>query len=284
MSISKSVQRNPFWDIIKQETPKYGFRYEVKQGKNHHDVIIFGLHNGQQSSLRFPFPRVCNTFDAVPNFKSKFIKFVRDYTREIGFTSPDVRFQAPPERKSTYIQKLNLDKPKKQLVPPKTMLVAAASNEMDVIAPPTMPTTYVGERAKRDPNEPVSDSKVLAVFLVDLRDLSTMIEVCEGVAKFRTSKPAPLRILGPTQPAAPEAPVAAPSPPTNVVQLSSIPKVEGSKQAKIINRVNENPEKIWQPNDFTDIMQLRSLTSTLSLLTSSKKLRRVARGQYMARI
>src|SRR4051812_32591353 len=120
--VSKAIQRNPFYVIIRDIVPKYGFKFSVDEGKSVHHLVLEGLHLGKPSTLRFPFPRICRTFTGEANFKSKLYKFVRDYTKEIGFISPDPRFQPQLERKSTYVQHIDHDPPKRQLVPPKQMM------------------------------------------------------------------------------------------------------------------------------------------------------------------
>src|SRR2546430_2313462 len=114
----KSIQRNPFWDVIKQEAPKYGFKYKVDPGQSVHELIIFGLHNGKEATLKYPFPRICRSSDSTKNFRAKLIRFLRDYTKEVGFISPDPRFQEKPERKSTFVQKAYKEPEKKVLTTP----------------------------------------------------------------------------------------------------------------------------------------------------------------------
>jgi hypothetical protein len=285
--LTKAIQRNPFMPIIKEEVPKYGFQYEIRQGKNVNDLILYGVHNGRDSTLRFPFPRMCRSFESTKNFKSKLVNFLRHYTKEIGFVSPDPSYNPVVDRpRHIFVQKLNLDQPKKELVPPKSILAQAATNTLsDVIAPPHIPTTYVGEKKKLD--EPLSEHKVLAMFLVDIKDLSTLVEVAEGTAKFRGSKPAPLRLTGeksvivapPLVPKAPKLPAL-----HTVTKVDSVRGKRPTAQTTIMDRMKKHPAKVWSYNDFLDVMdnKANSVMATLSQLNAANKIQRIGRNQYKA--
>jgi len=287
-----NLHRNPFWKIVQQELPQHGFpKYEGKQGNHDIDLTIHGICQGQPSTIKYIVPRICRSFTAERNFRAKLRNFITKYFLEIGFTSADPRFQVQ-ERKSTYIAHINHDRVKKPLTTPKNMLIEAAAMAEgkvpdSVMIVPYIPSTYVGDKTivqpRRQPNEPVSDTQVLAMFLVDAKDLSLLIEVNAGTALFKGSKPAPLRLLGITE--APvvvkEEPAIVLQPESNVIQMAE--KRPGGYQGLIAARIATDPTRVWKISDFKDLVKLdNSIAAMLSLLTTAKKIRRTGRGEYMA--
>lgn len=303
--MSDSLRRNPFWQIIQDDLPKYGFpKFHAVAGKNNWELVIEGLHHGKPSTIKYIFPRICRSLESTANFRSKLRAYVQRYFPTVNFTSADPRFQEPPERKSTFIAHINHDKPKKVLDMPNSMKVefanVAETNKapQQVLVMPYIPDSYVGDRImpRKNPNEPVSDTMVLVMYLMHSKDVSTVTETLEGTAKFRGSKPAPLRVLGTATPPPVAEPVAEPVvPATNYVDLSAAPppvalttnvvvlQPRHNAQAAIIQRILSNPTKIWTPSELKDLVRTEAtLGATLSLLTTAKKIQRIGRGQYQA--
>ncbi len=307
MSAVGNLRRNPFWPIISRECFLHGFKEVTTQESKHKLVAIIHGYTaeGLRSTQEYVFPRTFKALESLRNFRSQFRNFLRhELPNRSFFPAPDHRTRQP----GGTVAHFNHDVPKKKLAPPKSLQAAFGSLDGSiydglVCAPyvpdePEKPAAPAKVR-KQDPNEPVSDSKVLALFLVDVRDLSTLIEVAEGTARFRGSKPAPLRILGeqPKPEARPEAAAAAavplpqPSPLVNP-QLEPLRPVRtrriGVSRAlplseRIVERINSDRLRKWRSQDLSDLSaSTNSIGPTLSILAASKRIVRVSRGVYSA--
>lgn len=306
MNVDRAVSRNAFWQIIKTQLHENGYHiFHPEQAGNHSFVVVLqGLNSkGEPYKQKYHFPKVGRSFESTLNFKSTFRNFIKQELPNRGFYPPhDPEFAHRVRQPGMYIAKINHDVEKKKLTTPKPMLQALAemkSADIDVVAPP-----YIPEEKKPEPvvnkvhtNEPVSDSMVLAVFLLDAKHLSTMMEVCSDVAKFRGSRPAPLRILPQEQPAAPVVPTVEPvaavvQPTQEVAKPATIKQPVKSKapikrisaQDAIAQRMKTNTKKIWTPDDFKDLVRAQSsLSANLSMLTTSNRIKRIGVGQYKVR-
>jgi hypothetical protein len=285
MNIEKAVSRNAFWNIIRTELPKHGYKqFHPEQAGNHSFVVVIeGLNSqGLPHKQKYHFPKIGRSFESTLNFKSSLRNFVKQELPNRGFYPPaDHRVRQP----GMFIAKINHDVEKKPLATPKPMLQALADmkpDQIDVLVPPYIPEEKPAPVAvpvvnKVHSNEPVSDSMVLAVFLLDARELSTMIDVCSGVAKFRGSRPAPLRILTQATP-----PVAKPITPPIEQQDAKPPVKRISVQDAIVQRMYTKVKKVWTPSDFEDLVRAKnSLSANLSMLATSKRVKRIGVGQYI---
>lgn len=309
--MDNSIRRNPFWKIIQDELGKAGFtEYTAEHaGSTNNMLFIKGVHlDGKIAEQKYRFPRMCKSFESERNFRSAFRNFVR-------YELPERNVYPPADHRvrkaGAYIAHINHDMPKKTLTTPKPLLQLVGELKpalLDVVAPPTMP-----EEAPKlnKAGEPISPNMILATFIVDIKDLSSITDVCEGTAKFHRYRPCPLRLLE-QQPVPQPAPAPAPAPVNVLIQERSLltPKppvvpqdrsatydsmtrtwtelpsrirnrMRTSVQDLIVDRMETDKKREWTAMDFSDLTpSSNSLYAHLSLLNTNNRIKRVALGRY----
>lgn len=312
MSAAGKLRRNPFWPVITKECYHAGYKQVTsEETKRHLVAVIHGFGpNGLPSTQRYLFPRTFKAIESLRNFKSQFRNFLRYELPDRGFfPGPDHRTRRP----GGTIAHICHDIPKKKLATPRPVLAELCAMQPSMyeglVCAPYIPEDRPAEPARKvDPAEPVSDSKVLAVFLVDSCDLGTVIEATQGTARFRGSRPAPLRILGQADRAAAAAIAAAPPastvptapPPARPFQVSEIVRPQSDPQQpgrirrvrmvpgmplaeRIVERINSDRKRQWRHQDLHDLSaSANSIGPTLSVLAAGKRIQRVSRGVYVA--
>jgi hypothetical protein len=311
MSAVGSLRRNPFWPIITRECFHFGYKDLTTEETRHSLVaVIHGYtSDGVPGTQKYTFPRTFKALESLRNFRSQFRNFLRYELPDRGFfPAPDHRTRRP----GCTIAHIDHDVPRKKLVAPKSLQAALCASEPSIydglVCAPVIPEEIPSPPARsrsRDPDEPVSDSKVLALFLLEARDLGTLIEVSDGTARFRGSRPAPLRILGERRA---EPSVVAPSnvepPATRSASVSPAPNALPPEDIatrpepamapariprglplteRIMQRINSDRRRQWRSQDLSDLSRsTNSIGPTLSMLAADKRIVRVSRGVYEA--
>jgi hypothetical protein len=293
-----NIRRNPFWQVICTELDKAGFKlYEADHHNSDYKVVIQGVDkDGKHVNQHYIFARICRMGRAVQNFRSEFRRFVNIDLPNRQFYPRDHHTRQP----GMFVQKINHDVPKKQLTTPLPMKRALADGTLpDILVWPTLPETFTGDRTvklKKDVG-PLSTTKSIAAFLVENADLSTLLELMNGLAVLRGVKPAPITITGEqiTSVIAQQPPSVTPplakveQTPTNIIPIAREVKNRvaeggpGSIQGQVVAIINANPNKVFTSEDFKALIKNRnSLSATLSVLASAARITRIGRGQYKA--